>query len=50
MSANLLWLLIAIAGAAGVWFAPHAAAPVFVLNAWVFGTWWGYLTAYGEKS
>jgi len=46
---NLLWIAILCAACTVTWFTPHQFAPVMVMLGWVFGTWWGYLTAYGER-
>jgi hypothetical protein len=46
---NLLWVLVMLSACAASWYGPHWFGPVFVMWAWVFGTWWGYLTAMKEQ-
>jgi len=46
---NLLWLIAMVVACTASWFVPHWYSPVVVMCAWVGGTWWGYLTAYGES-
>jgi hypothetical protein len=46
---NLIWIWVMLSTCAAAWFGPHWLGPFVVMWSWVFGTWWGYLTAQGER-
>lgn len=46
---NLIWLVILVIGGMLTWYVPYQYAVLSFISAYVFGTWWGYLTALKEE-